>query len=87
MISHTIRHIVRGNTVTFLRFRRGLAFYAVTTPSGTYEFPVDVADVGDATLFAEDRALLFMRYIRRALEAGTFVPLQPHDGAGVRTAA
>jgi hypothetical protein len=73
VISPTIKRIVRGNTVTFLRFRRGTAFYAVTTPSGTYEFPVDVADIGDATLFAQDRALLFMRNIRRALADGTFV--------------
>jgi hypothetical protein len=71
--SPEIKHVVRSNTVHFMRFRRGTAFYAVTTPSGTYEFPVDVADIGDATLLAEDRAMLFMRYIRRAMADGTFV--------------
>ena len=73
MTSPEIKHVVRSNTVRFMRLRRGTAFYAVTTPSGTYEFPVDVADIGDATLLAEDRALLFMRYIRRAMADGTFV--------------
>jgi hypothetical protein len=30
-------------------------------------------DVGDATLLAKDKALVFMRYIRQALQDGTFV--------------
>jgi hypothetical protein len=38
-----------------------------------YVFPVPLSDVGDATLLATDKAMLFMRYIRKALEEGTFV--------------
>jgi hypothetical protein len=30
--------------------------------------------VGDATLDAQDKAIIFMRYIRKALDDGTFVP-------------
>ena len=73
MTAVEIKHVVRANVVRFVRLRRRTAFYAVSTRDGTYEFPIDVADVGDATLLAEDRALLFMRYIRRAMEDGTFV--------------
>ena len=79
MTAVEIKHIVRENTVRFVRLRRGTAFYAVTTPQGMYEFPVDLADVGDATLFASDRALLFMSYIRRAMADGTFVRVGAAD--------
>jgi hypothetical protein len=38
-------------------------------------FPVPVTDVGDATLEAQEKAIMFMRYIHKALEEGTFVPV------------
>jgi hypothetical protein len=34
-----------------------------------FEFPVPLEDIGKATLFAEDKALLFLRYIRKHVEA------------------
>jgi hypothetical protein len=37
-------------------------------------FPVPLSDVGDATLDAQDKAIIFMRYIRKAIDEGTFVP-------------
>ena len=33
-----------------------------------FQFPVPLADIGTATLLAEDKALFFMRWIRRHLE-------------------
>jgi ribosomal-protein-alanine N-acetyltransferase len=74
-----IKDIIRDNEVRFLRFRQGHLYYAVTVPgAGTdYLFPVPVADVGDATLHAREKAILFTRYIRQAIEAGSFVPLRP----------
>ena len=70
-----IKDIVRDNTVRFLRYRKGVAYYAVRVveEGADYAFPVPLGDIGDATLEAEDRAMLFMRYIRRALDDGTFV--------------
>lgn len=38
-------------------------------------FPVPLVDIGDATLELEDRAIYFMRYIRRAMSEGSFIPL------------
>ena len=38
-----------------------------------YIFPVPLSDIGDATLLATDKAMMFMSYIRKALEEGTFV--------------
>jgi len=70
-----IREIVKDNRVRFVKLRKGYAFYRVRVPGETVDraFPVPLADVGDATLLASDDALIFMRYIRKAIEDGTFV--------------
>ena len=70
-----IKEIVKDNTVSFLRYRKGYPYYAVRVPSegSQYSFPVPLSDLGDATLLARDKALVFMRYIRQALADGTFV--------------
>lgn len=51
--------------VRFVRYRAGNLWYV--TDSG-FEFPVPVSDAGEATFLAEDKAPLFMRYIRKHLE-------------------
>lgn len=33
-----------------------------------FEFPVPISDIGNATFLAEDKAILFMRYIRKHIE-------------------
>jgi hypothetical protein len=69
-----IKEIVKDNTVHFVRYRQGFAYYGVNVPwQGEHVFPVPLADIGDATLERQDKAILFMRYIRKALEDGTFV--------------
>ncbi len=71
-----IKDIVKDNTVRFVRYRQGVAYYGVSVPTeGDYIFPVPLEDIGDATLELEDKAILFMRYIRRAIGEGSFVPL------------
>ncbi|MEM7081539.1 MAG: hypothetical protein AAF465_02275 [Pseudomonadota bacterium] len=71
-----IKDIVRGNTVRFVRYRQGVAYYGVDIPKrGAYLFPVPLEDVGGATLELEDKAVMYMRYIRRAMADGSFVPV------------
>ena len=61
----SIKEMVKdGKTVSFVRFKGSELWYA--TECG-FEFPVPVADVGDATFLASDKAMLFMRYIRKHL--------------------
>lgn len=71
-----IKDIVKGNTAKFDRYRKQNLYYRVevTTDDGvkTYEFPVPIEDCGDASFFGEDKAMLFMRYIRKALNEDTF---------------
>lgn len=70
-----IKEIVKDNEVRFDRYRQGVAYYSVRVPSenADFTFPVELTDIGDATLLAKDKAIVFMRYIRKALEEGTFV--------------
>jgi len=58
--------IVNNQKVRFDFYRDGQLWYA--TECG-FRFPVPLADVGTATFLAEDRAILFMRYIRKQLAA------------------
>lgn len=50
--------------VRFLRYRAGNLWYVTETG---FEFPVPIADIGEATFLAEDKATLFVRYIRKHL--------------------
>lgn len=62
----TIKEMVRNNQkVTFKFYRDGQLWYA--TECG-FEFPVPIQEAGTATFLAEDRAILFMRYIRKHME-------------------
>ena len=51
-----------GRKVRFRSYREGELWYE--TECG-FVFPVPVADVGNATMLHEDKAILFMRYIRK----------------------
>lgn len=73
-----IEDIVKDNTVRFIRYRRGIAYYGINVPAeGAYVFPVPLEDNGDATLELEDKAIMFMHYITRAIGEGSFIPLAP----------
>lgn len=57
--------VVDGKKVTFMYFKEGELWYHTETG---FQFPVPVCDVGNATMLPCDKALLFMRYIRKHLE-------------------
>jgi hypothetical protein len=64
--TRTIKEMVQNNQkVRFRFYRDGQLWYA--TECG-FEFPVPTSEAGTATFFAEDRAILFMRYIRKHME-------------------
>jgi hypothetical protein len=56
--------IVNNQKVHFSFYRDGNLWYE--TECG-FRFPVPIAEAGTATFAAEDRAILFMRYIRKQL--------------------
>ncbi len=54
--------VVNNQKVRFSFYRDGDLWYE--TECG-FRFPVPIAEAGTATFLAEDRAILFMRYIRK----------------------
>ena len=60
-----IKEMVKGDKrVTFIHYKDSELWYC--TECG-FEFPVPISDTGNATFFAQDRAMLFMRYIRKQI--------------------
>ncbi len=64
-----IKDMVKDNKqVRFVRYRHGELIYV--TECG-FEFPVPISDTGDGVFLAQDKAMMFMRYIRKQIEAIT----------------
>lgn len=58
--------LVKGKRVYFDFYRKGELWYKTTDD---FRFPVPIEDCGDGTFLNEDKAELFMRYIRKQLKA------------------
>ena len=56
--------VSNNKKVNFKYYRDGNLFYS--TECG-FEFPVPIEDIGNAVFLSEDKAMLFMRYIRKHL--------------------
>jgi len=54
-----------GKQVTFVSYRQGNLWYS--TECG-FHFPVPISDTGDAEFCNSDKALLYMRWIRKHME-------------------
>jgi hypothetical protein len=64
--TRTLKEMVQNNQkVAFQFYRDGQLWYATEC---SFEFPVPISEAGNATFFAEDKAILFMRYLRRHME-------------------
>ena len=58
-----IKEMIKDNKeVLFLYYKEKELWY--TTECG-FDFPVPIEDIGNATFHANDKAMLFMRYIRK----------------------
>ena len=65
----TLKELVASdNTVSFVSYRKGNLHY-VTDCEWAFEFIVPIEDCGDGIFLAKDRAMFFMRYIRKQLES------------------
>ena len=64
MANNVKEHVINNQKVVFKHYSDGALWYE--TELGLL-FPVPVSDIGTATFMAEDKAMLFMRYIRKHL--------------------
>jgi len=62
----TIKEMVRDHKKVKFSFYRDKELWYITEDG--FEFPVPIEEIGNATFIAEDRAILFMRYIRKHME-------------------
>ena len=62
--------MVQGNA-TFIKYFDGDLWYSISfydseaDENDTFQFPVPVSDLGNATMLPEDKALYLLRYIRK----------------------
>ena len=74
-----IKDIVKDNYVEFHSFRIDTFYYSIPLIEDesrtVYTFPVPINEIGSGTLLARDKALFYMRWIRKAIEDKTFVKL------------
>ncbi len=56
------RAVLDSHKVTFMHFRDGQLWYETDFNE---PFPVPVSDAGTATFLAHDKAIFFMRYMRK----------------------
>jgi hypothetical protein len=81
----SIKDLVKENTVRLNRFKSGNLFYIIYlfdqkmpdnhSAHRTWEFPVPISDVGEAEMRGGDKAIYFMRYIKKAIEDKTFIEI------------
>jgi hypothetical protein len=62
-----IVELARG-TARFVKFEDQHLWYSVLWSGGLFEFPIPVTDAGGGQFWPEDKALTFMRWIRKHLE-------------------
>lgn len=65
---YVIKDMVKNKKVTFVHYVDGDLWY--TTECG-FVFPVPISDVGKATMLNEDKAMLFMRWIKKHIKTVT----------------
>ena len=68
-----IKDLIKDNTVEMDRYRHQHIYYVIAHKQKLYSFPVPLEDVQDATLNHSEKAITLMRYIRKAINEGTFV--------------
>lgn len=74
-----IKELIKDNKVEFDSYRQGFFYYNIYKKVGTayeiYQFTVPIDDIGTATLLATDKAITFMRWIRKAINENTLIKL------------
>ena len=70
-----IQNMLLNSKVKFLRYQKGIAYYAVPVPYSEklYSFPVPVNSMQNEVLYAEKNSMYFMEHIQQAIHDGTLL--------------
>jgi len=82
-----IKNLIKDNYVRFDSYRQGYFYYNLekivdneNSQTGQsiekYQFVVPIGDIGTATLLSQDKAITFMRWIRKAIQDNTLIKIQ-----------
>lgn len=75
MVNVKLSTLLKDKQVRFSYYRDNSLWYelpvdeSVGLPGNKLVFPVPISDAGSATFLAEDKAILFMRYVRKYLDS------------------
>lgn len=73
--------VKKGRDARFSHYRQGYLYYNILVTQMeneviktiTYSFPIEIKDLGGATVSNTEKSVTLMRYIRKALADETFV--------------
>jgi len=68
-----LKELVKDRFVHFVSYRQGFFTYAVGAGDKRYTFPIPIEDIGTATMMRTDKAISFMRWIRKAIVDKTLI--------------
>jgi hypothetical protein len=69
----TLKDLVKDTYYSFEYLRCGQAYYSNYDKDRKIIFPIELADLGNATLKNQEKGLTLMRYIRKAMDSGTLI--------------
>lgn len=64
-MKYNIKSMVENNKQVRFKYFRGTCLYYETECG--FIFAVPISDIGEATFLSQDKAMFFMRYIRKAI--------------------
>jgi len=76
MVPKIKEFVANGNLAHFSSLQDGVAVYTVAAEGQTYSFPIPLPDLMDATINSCEKAMMLMRYIRKAIDANQLVETQ-----------
>lgn len=74
-MNKSIKDIVKDNIVEFSSYRNNIFYYVIQIDGDFYQFSIERDDIEGSTLQAKDKAITFMRWIRKAIKEKTFIKI------------
>ena len=74
-VMKSIKEIVKNNIVEFSSYRADTFYYVIKVDEDFYQFSIERSDIEGSTLMAKDKAILFMRWINKAIKSNSLIKI------------